>query len=116
MYGRYVWKVKEGVETTNMPPWKNALTDNEIYQLVFYIQSFATPQDYNAKWGPQYSDPYARNLKINQASIGANPAAALTLLAAIVLWDKKFNRQKIYFKNGRHKKLTGLIGFGRVKL
>ncbi len=116
MYGRYVWKVKEGVETTNMPPWKNALTDTEIYQLVFYIQSFATPQDYNAKWGPQYSDPYARNLKINQASIGSNPAAALTLLAAIVLWDKKFNGQKINFQNGRHKKLVDLINFGRIKL
>ena len=24
-YGRYVWKVKEGVETTNMPPWKAGL-------------------------------------------------------------------------------------------
>ena len=78
-----------------MPPWKNALTENEIYQAVFYVQSFSTPQDYNTKWGPQYSDPFAQNLKINQTSIGTNPVAALVLLAAIVLWDKKFNQQKM---------------------
>jgi hypothetical protein len=41
-YGRYVWKVKEGVETTNMPPWSLVLTDNEIYRAVFYVQSFST--------------------------------------------------------------------------
>jgi cytochrome c oxidase cbb3-type subunit I/II len=62
-YGRYVWKVEEGVETTNMPPWKEALTDQEIYELVLYIQSFSTADDYNAKWGILYIDPYARNLK-----------------------------------------------------
>jgi hypothetical protein len=71
--------------TTNMPPWKNSLTESEICQVVFYIQGFATPQDYNAKWGPQYSDPYARNLKIIQSSIGTTPVAASIILAAIVL-------------------------------
>jgi cytochrome c oxidase cbb3-type subunit I/II len=116
MYGRYVWKVKEGVETTNMPPWKNALTNNEIYQAVFYIQSFSTPQDYNAKWGPQYSDPYARNLKISQTSIGANPAAALILLAAIVLWDKRFNQEKTSLQKSYQKKLAVYFGRRRFNL
>jgi cytochrome c oxidase cbb3-type subunit I/II len=62
-YGRYVWKVKEGVETTNMPPWKAALTNEDIYQLVFYVQGFASADNYNAKWGPLYTDPFAQNLK-----------------------------------------------------
>ena len=113
MYGRYVWKVKEGVETTNMPPWKNALTNDEIYQVVFFIQSFATPQDYNAKWGPQYSDPFAKNLKLNQSSISTNPAAALVLLAAIVLWEKKLSRQTNLFKYVNNKKLIHKIGLWR---
>jgi cytochrome c oxidase cbb3-type subunit I/II len=116
MYGRYVWKVKEGVETTNMPPWKKALTDNEIYQAVFYVQSFSTPQDYDTKWGPQYSDPYARNLKINQTNIGTNPVAALILAAAIVLWDKKFNQQKISFKKSRQKKIASSFSYRRFSL
>ena len=34
-YGRYVWKVKEGVETTNMPPWKYALSDEEIFEVIY---------------------------------------------------------------------------------
>ena len=68
LYGRYVWKVMEGVETTNMPPWKWALNDNEMYQAVFYVQSFSTTEDYNTKWGPQYSDPFAQNLKNSAAT------------------------------------------------
>jgi cytochrome c oxidase cbb3-type subunit I/II len=116
MYGRYVWKVKEGVETTNMPPWKNALTNNEIYQAVFYIQSFSTPQDYNAKWGPQYSDPYARNLKNSQSSIGANPAAALILLATIVLWNKRFNQEKTSLQKSYQTKLALYFGRRRFTL
>ncbi|MHB1391344.1 MAG: cbb3-type cytochrome c oxidase subunit I [Thermoleophilia bacterium] len=63
LYGRYVWKVTEGVETTNMPPWKRALSEEEISRVIFYIQRFAAPGDYNSKWGPLYSDPFARNLK-----------------------------------------------------
>jgi cytochrome c oxidase cbb3-type subunit I/II len=62
-YGQYVWKVKEGVETTNMPPWKYALSDDEIYMTIFYIQDFATTDDYNAKWGPLYEGEYARNMR-----------------------------------------------------
>lgn len=62
-YGQYVWKVREGVETTNMPPWKYALSDNEIYRLIFYVQNFSTPKDYNTKWAQLYEDSYARNLK-----------------------------------------------------
>jgi len=62
-YGRYVWKVQEGVETTNMPPWKYALSDDEIYRLIFYIQGFSTAEDYNTKWAPLYTDAFAQNLK-----------------------------------------------------
>jgi len=62
-YGRYVWKVREGVETTNMPPWKYVLADDEIFRLIFYIQGFSTPDDYNRKWAPLYTDEFARNLK-----------------------------------------------------
>ena len=61
-YGRWVWKVREGVETTNMPPWKFVLSDQDIYQLVFYIQTFSTPDNYNSKWAPLYSNTFARNL------------------------------------------------------
>jgi cytochrome c oxidase cbb3-type subunit I/II len=62
-YGRYVWKVQEGVETTNMPPWKYALSEDEIYRLIFYIQTFSTADDYNGKWAPLYTDDFARKLK-----------------------------------------------------
>jgi len=62
-FGRYVWKVREGVETTNMPPWKEALSDGEIYSAVFYIQGFSTADDYNQKWAPLYTDEFARNLR-----------------------------------------------------
>ncbi len=61
-YGRWVWKVREGVETTNMPPWKLVLTDDQIFQAIFYIQGFSTPQDYNSKWALLYSDPFAKQL------------------------------------------------------
>jgi cytochrome c oxidase cbb3-type subunit I/II len=62
-YGRYVWKVREGVETTNMPPWRYALSDDEIFRLIFYIQAFSTAEDYNAKWAILYTDDFARHLK-----------------------------------------------------
>ncbi|NJD53650.1 MAG: c-type cytochrome [Candidatus Methanoperedens sp.] len=62
-YGQYVWKIREGVETTNMPPWKYVLSDDEVYRLIYYIQSFSTPDDYNTKWMQLYEDKYARNLK-----------------------------------------------------
>jgi cytochrome c oxidase cbb3-type subunit I/II len=113
MYGRYIWKVKEGVETTNMPPWQYALTDNEIYQVVFYIQGFSTPADYNSKWGPQYTDSYARNLKINQSGLAVNPATLTVVLAAVVLWERKFKLQKITFQKTHYRNIESAFGFGR---
>ena len=62
-YGQYVWKVKEGVETTNMPPWNYSMSDQEIYEAIFYIQNFSTAEAYNSKWGPLYMDEYALNLR-----------------------------------------------------
>jgi cytochrome c oxidase cbb3-type subunit I/II len=62
-YGRWVWKVREGVETTNMPIWKLALSEEDIFKLIFYIQTFSKAEDYNSKWAPLYSDPFAKNLK-----------------------------------------------------
>ncbi|TRO53244.1 c-type cytochrome [Candidatus Bathyarchaeota archaeon] len=61
-YGRYVWKVREGVETTNMPPWKYVLSDEDIFKIIFYIQTFSTPDDFNSKWAPLYTDPFAGEL------------------------------------------------------
>jgi cytochrome c oxidase cbb3-type subunit I/II len=62
-YGRWVWKVREGVETTNMPPWKYVLSDDEIFRLIFYIQGFSLPEDYNSKWALLYTDDFAKSLK-----------------------------------------------------
>lgn len=62
-YGRWVWKVAKGVETTNMPPWEKALSENEIFLVIFYEQGFSQPEDYNSKWAPLYTDSFARNLK-----------------------------------------------------
>lgn len=62
-YGQYVWKIKEGVETTNMPLWKYALNDDEIFKVIFYIQSFTSDEEYIAKWAPLYEDDFGRNLK-----------------------------------------------------
>ncbi len=110
-YGRYVWKVREGVETTNMPPWKWALNDNEIYKLVFYVQSFAAAEDYNAKWGPQYSDAFARNLK-NPVVAGsfvvdfkANPVGSLITFLAVMLWNLKYEQLTRLFRAARVKTL-----------
>ena len=92
-YGRWVWKVKEGVETTNMPPWKWVLNEEEIYQVIFYEQSFSTPEDYNAKWAPQYSDTFGKNLKtVTTGSIGLDAAAATSILAGIVLWNLHYRK------------------------
>jgi cytochrome c oxidase cbb3-type subunit I/II len=62
-YGRWVWKVSEGVETTNMPPWKYALSEDEIFQVIFYEQSFSTQEDYNSKWAPLYTDSFGKDMK-----------------------------------------------------
>lgn len=99
-YGRWVWKVKEGVETTNMPPWKFALSEQEVYQVILYEQSFSTPDDYNTKWAPQYSDSFARDLMGGPVTsslgfyIGVNPVSAIITLAAVLLWNKKFEQLK----------------------
>ncbi len=61
-YGRWLWKISEGVETTNMPPWKYAFTSTDMAQLVFYVQTFAAPADYT-KWAPLYTDSFAQNFK-----------------------------------------------------
>ena len=95
-YGRYVWKVQQGVETTNMPPWKYVMSDSEVYQLVFYVQSFSKAGDYNTKWAPQYTDSFARNLKGGPALAGlfkgleTNPVVALVVFISILLWDSNF--------------------------
>jgi cytochrome c oxidase cbb3-type subunit I/II len=62
-YGQYLWKVREGVPTTHMPPWKYALSEEEISLSIFYVQTLAEPADYAEKWGPLYSDSFARNFK-----------------------------------------------------
>ncbi len=43
-----------------MPPWKHALSDEEIYRVIFYVQTFSDPADYTAKWAPLYADPFAQ--------------------------------------------------------
>ena len=45
-----------------MPPWKYALDEEEIFQVIFYEQGFSMPDDYNSKWAPLYSDPFAMNM------------------------------------------------------
>ena len=95
LYGRYVWKVKEGVETTNMPPWKWALADDEIYEVIFYIQAFSTPEDYNSKWGPEYSSSFAQDLMKNSVSANFIPDSLLNITSVqsllaymgIALWE-----------------------------
>jgi cytochrome c oxidase cbb3-type subunit I/II len=62
-YGQYVWKVQEGVETTNMPPWKYALSEEDMYETIFYIQNFSTTKDYNEKWALLYNDSFARDMR-----------------------------------------------------
>jgi cytochrome c oxidase cbb3-type subunit I/II len=51
------------VETTNMPPWKFALNEEEISLVIFYEQGFSKPEDYNSKWADLYTDSFARNMK-----------------------------------------------------
>ena len=113
LYGRYVWKVNEGVETTNMPPWKWALSADEIYQLIFYVQTFSTPDDYNSKWATQYTDSFARNYYSSTQTSGmfpnaasSNAVVAAAIFAAILLWEIRY----------RHiTKTSRLIKFGHWK-
>jgi cytochrome c oxidase cbb3-type subunit I/II len=114
-YGRYVWKATEGVETTNMPPWKWALTDEEIYRAIFYVQSFATPDDYNTKWGPQYSDPFARNLKktVTTGSMMADPSALTIWLAGLLLWNLRYGQIMKLVRIAELKMLTRVYALRR---
>ncbi|WP_029915749.1 cbb3-type cytochrome c oxidase subunit I [Pelobacter seleniigenes] len=63
MNGQYLYKIREGVPTTNMPPWKEALSDEEIAHLTYFIQSFAAPKDWQEKWRPLYADAYAMTIE-----------------------------------------------------
>ena len=120
-YGRYVWKVKEGVETTNMPPWKWALTDDEVYQVVFYIQTFSTPEDYSAKWAPQYSDSFAQNLMRDSTSPNAamnsmlpdNPVEVLLAYMGMLLLEMKYRQGKVMFGITRLKSVKRIEAFRR---
>jgi cytochrome c oxidase cbb3-type subunit I/II len=119
-YGRYVWKVTEGVETTNMPPWKWALTDTERYDVVLYVQSFSTPDDYNSKWGPQYNDSFARNLKAPASSSLpfdfleiTNPATLIVILSALLLWNLKYREIMTLIRNVRFKAWTNTFAIRR---
>jgi cytochrome c oxidase cbb3-type subunit I/II len=120
-YGRYVWKVKEGVETTNMPPWKWVLDDNEVYQVIFYIQGFSTPSDYNSKWATQYSDPFAQNLKKNVLSenmvqdsmFSTNAVQSLTAYFGMILCELRYRKLKTVVKNTKLKTIERIDSFRR---
>jgi hypothetical protein len=113
-YGRWVWKVKEGVETTNMPPWKWALAEEEIYQVIFYEQSFSTPEDYNTKWAPQYSDSFGRTFMGTPAtsSIGSGPLATI-LFAGVLLWNLHHRRLLNFLEQIKPRKARYFIAFRR---
>ena len=105
-YGRWVWKVKEGVETTNMPPWKWALSEEEIYQVIFYEQSFSTPEDYNAKWAPLYSDAFGKNLKATtMGSVASVSAVAGSVFAGMLLWNLQYRNILRMLEQAKLKKL-----------
>jgi len=49
--GQWFWKVSEGVETTNMPPWKYVLTDDDRWKAIYYVQkNFSEPGIFDEKW------------------------------------------------------------------
>ena len=49
--GQWFWKVSEGVETTNMPPWKYVLTEEDRWKAIYYIQkNFSEPGIFEEKW------------------------------------------------------------------
>lgn len=51
MQGQWFWKVGEGVETTNMPPWKYVLTEEDRWKTIYYIQkNFSEPGIFEDKW------------------------------------------------------------------
>jgi hypothetical protein len=100
------------VETTNMPPWKWALTDDEVYQVIFYIQAFSTPSDYNSKWGPQYSNSFAQNLMKDSLShnVATDSVLCITSIQSllgymgIMLWEL------------RHRQIVALFETAKLKI
>ncbi|MCX9014264.1 MAG: cbb3-type cytochrome c oxidase subunit I [Candidatus Methanoperedens sp.] len=51
MQGQWFWKVSEGVETTNMPPWKYVLSGEEQWKAIYYAQKqFSEPGVFEEKW------------------------------------------------------------------
>ncbi|VVB50594.1 Cytochrome c oxidase polypeptide 1 [uncultured archaeon] len=49
--GQWFWKVSEGVETTNMPPWKYVLTEEDRWKAIYYIQkNFSEAGVFEEKW------------------------------------------------------------------
>ena len=49
--GQWFWKLSEGVETTNMPPWKYVLTEDDRWKAIYYIQkNFSDPGVFDEKW------------------------------------------------------------------
>jgi len=49
--GQWFWKVSEGVETTNMPPWKYVITEDDRWKAIYYIQkNFSEPGVFDEKW------------------------------------------------------------------
>jgi len=51
MQGQWFWKVSEGVETTNMPPWKYVLPENDRWKAIYYVQkNFSEPGVFDTKW------------------------------------------------------------------
>jgi len=65
MYGQYIYQIKEGLPTTQMPSWKKALTDEEIYLLSYYVQAFAPEKAWKEKWQPMYTDSFAKTLPVS---------------------------------------------------
>jgi len=121
-YGRYVWKVEQGVETTNMPPWKYVMNDNEAYQLVFYVQTFSSVQDYNTKWAGQYNDSFARNLKGGPATSSFTPNVMITTpvgvtiaFAAVLLWNQRFRQMNILHEKMWKLQISSWLNLWRVK-
>ena len=101
-----------------MPPWKWVLNDEEIYQVIFYEQSFSTAEDYNAKWAPQYTDSFGRNLMggptASSMFSGSAAAVATSVLAGILLWDLQRRNLLKFLELIELKKLMRIsIGFWR---
>ena len=114
-YGRWVWKVKKGVETTNMPPWKWVLSDEEVYQVTFYEQSFSAPEDYDSKCSPQHSDPFGKNLMktATTRSIASGVSGVVSIFAGILLWNLQYRKRLKFLEGTKLKKIMCLLALRR---